>query len=226
VSTSSGRLKARAATLLGVAVLLVGGLFFGSAGTLDYWQAWVFLGVLFLPMTFVLVYLLRRDPQLLERRLRAREQRSLQGTLVRVASLFLLLAFVIPGLSRRFGWPMVPAGASLVAAAVVLLGYGLFFLVLRENSYAARTVEVEVGQRVVTTGPYRTLRHPMHVAVLLMYLFSPLALGSAWAMLPTVLLVPVIVARIQDEERVLEQDLAGYRDYQAQTPFRLIPGVW
>jgi protein-S-isoprenylcysteine O-methyltransferase Ste14 len=208
------------------AVVVLGLLFFGTAGTFRYAQAWLYMVTLLVPMFFVLIYLLRRDPQLLERRFRAREQRQGQQAIVIVATLLMLSACVIPGLSVRFGWPMVPPSISVAADGVVLLGYILFFLVLRTNSYAARTVEVETGQQVITTGPYRYVRHPMYVAVIVMYLFTPLALGSAWAVLPALLLPLLIAARIRDEERVLAEGLPGYREYQAATRARLIPGIW
>lgn len=201
-------------------------MFFGTAGTLRYWQAWLYLAVLFIPMTFVLVYLLRRDPGLMERRIRGREPRAGQRAVVSVASVIILPAFVVPGLDQRFGWSEVPPAVVVVADLLVLLGYGLFFLVLRENSYAARTVTVEAGQQVVTTGPYGAVRHPMYVAVVVMLLASPPALGSAWAMLPALLLPLVIVLRIRDEERMLADGLPGYRRYRTQTKYRLIPGIW
>lgn len=219
-------LLARSLLYVGGGALICAALFFGTAGTLDYWQAWLYLAVLFLPITFVLVYLLRRDPDLLERRLRTRETQARQQTIVRASSLIFLMAFVLPGFDRRFGWSSVSAPIVVAADLVVLLGYRLFFLVLRENSFAARTVAVETGQRVVTTGPYRVVRHPMYVAVLAMCIASPLALGSAWAVLPALLLPFVMVLRIQDEERMLEDGLLGYREYRTQTKYRLIPGIW
>jgi protein-S-isoprenylcysteine O-methyltransferase Ste14 len=182
--------------------------------------------VLFLPISFVLVYLLRRDPGLLERRLRTRESQARQQTIVRASSLIFLLAFVLPGLDHRLGWSFVPAAVVIAADLAVLVGYGMFFLVLHENSFAARTVAVEAGQRVVTTGPYRVVRHPMYVAVIVMYVASPLALGSVIAVLPVLLLPFVIVLRIRDEERMLEDGLPGYREYRTQTKNRLIPGIW
>lgn len=226
MSESHPHLLRRVLVRFGAGALVLAALFFGTAGTLRYWQAWLFLAVLFIPMTFVLVYLLRRDPGLLERRIRGREPRSGQRSVVSVAALIILLAFVLPGLDQRFGWSEVPPGVVVVADLAVLLGYGLFFLVLRENSYAARTVTVESGQQVVTTGPYRAVRHPMYVAVVVMYVASPLALGSAWALLPALLLPFVIVLRIRDEERMLADGLPGYREYRTQTKYRLIPGIW
>lgn len=210
----------------GGGALVLGALFFGTAGTFAYWQAWLYLAVLFVPATFVLVYLMRRDPALLERRMRGREPLRTQRTIIGLSSAVLLLAFVLPGLDRRFGWSSVPSAVVIVADVLHLLGYLLFFLVLRENRHAARTVEVEEGQEVITTGPYRTVRHPMYVAVLLMYGCAPLALGSWWALVPTLALPFTLVARIRSEERLLEEELAGYREYMRKTRWRMIPGLW
>jgi protein-S-isoprenylcysteine O-methyltransferase Ste14 len=216
----------RTLTYVVAGALLLGLLFFGTAGTLNYWEAWLHLAVVFIPMTFMMVYLLRHDPALLERRLRSRERRESQTAIVTAASLVMLLAFVIPGLDQRFGWSSVPPPIAVAGDVAFLLGYGLFYRVLRENSYAARTVDVEPGQQVVTTGPYRVVRHPMYVAVLLMYVASPLALASYWAVLPALLLPFLIVARIRGEESLLADGLAGYRQYQSKTRYRLIPGIW
>jgi protein-S-isoprenylcysteine O-methyltransferase Ste14 len=208
------------------AALALAALFFGTAGTLYYWEAWVYLVVLFLPTGLILVYLARNDPALLERRLRKRESRARQQVALTLAMLVILLAFVLPGLDRRFGWSNVSPGVVLLADVVFLMGYGQFFLVLRENSFASRVVEVEAGQVVVTTGPYRVVRHPMYVAIIVVVLASPLALGSIWAVLPALLLPFVLVARIRDEERLLTDSLPGYREYQSTTKCRLIPGIW
>lgn len=219
--------------LLGrVLVRLVGGgalmaaLFFGTAGTFDYWQAWLFLLVLLTPMVFALIYFLRHDPDLLERRIRSREQRAEQKGFVGAAGLVLVLAFVIPGLDQRFGWSTVAPAISIAADGVVLLGYGLLFVVMRANTFAARTIAVEAGQRIVTTGPYGVVRHPMYLAAAVLYLACPVALGSWWAVVPALLLPPLLGLRIRDEERMLEVELNGYREYQTKTRYRLFPGVW
>jgi protein-S-isoprenylcysteine O-methyltransferase Ste14 len=219
-------LARRALSYLILGFFLLAALFFGTAGTLDYWEAWLYLVILFTPVLLAMVYLLRRDPDLLERRLRSRERRDRQTLIVTLVALVMALAFVSPGLDQRFGWSNVPPAVVIGADVVVLLGYALFFRVLRENSYAGRTVAVDAGQLVVTTGPYRVVRHPMYVAVLVMYIASPLALGSYWAVLPALLLPIFIVARIRDEERMLAESLPGYGEFQAQTRNRLIPGIW
>ena len=141
-------------------------------------------------------------------------------------SLVLLAAFLLPGFDRRLGWSSVPVAVVMLADLIVLTRYGLFVLVLKENRYASRVIEVAEKQSVITTGPYARIRHPMYLAVLSMYILSPLALGSYWAVLPALLLIFVLVARIRNEEKVLMQELEGYREYLQRVRFRLIPGIW
>jgi protein-S-isoprenylcysteine O-methyltransferase Ste14 len=205
---------------------LLGALFFVPAGTLAYWEAWVYLGVLLMPMFLVLLYLLKRDPALLERRMRLRERVAEQKRIINLSYVVFIAAFVVPGLDRRFGWSHAPVGIVVAADVLVLLAYGLFVLVLRENSYASRVIEVAQGQQVISSGPYALVRHPMYLALGVLYVISPLALGSYWAMLPTPLIIAVLVARILNEEQVLARDLPGYAEYRLKTRYRLIPGVW
>jgi len=199
---------------------------FLPAGTLAYWEAWLYLAILLIPMFFVFRYLLKHDPQLLERRMQMREQEVAQRRIITLSYLYFLVAFTLPGFDRRWGWSDVPPLVVIAADLVVMLGYGMFVLVLRENKYAARTIQVEQGQQVISSGPYALVRHPMYLGVTLMYLASPLALGSYWALFPALLIVPILVARIINEEKVLERDLAGYREYTQITKYRLLPGVW
>ena len=206
--------------------LILSAMFFLSAGTLAYWQAWAYLGVLFAPMALVIVYLIRNDPELLARRMRSREKDPRQDLIVKLGSTCYILAFVLPGFDRRFGWSHIPIAFVVAADIVVLSGYGWFIAVLRENSYASRVVEVEQGQRVVTTGPYSIVRHPMYLGVLAMFLFTPVALGSWWALVPALPMTAVLVARIRNEERMLVKELEGYQDYTRTTRYRLIPGLW
>jgi protein-S-isoprenylcysteine O-methyltransferase Ste14 len=210
----------------GLAVPLLGLLLFLPAGTLAYWEAWLYLAILFIPMTFVLFYLLRNDPELLERRMRTREQETAQSRIVKLFALYCLAIFILPGLDHRFGWSHVPVPLVLFADLLVLAGYIIFFLVLRENRYASRVVEVAKGQQVISSGPYAVVRHPMYLGLLLLYVFSPLALGSYWAVLPALLVIPLLVARIRNEESVLERTLNGYAAYMQHTRFRLIPAIW
>lgn len=214
-------LKRFAAALVGLMAMC-----FVPAWTLDYWEAWAFLAVLFVPVTFVVTYLLRHDPALLKRRMTMKEREPTQGRVVRIASACMLLAVLLPGFDHRLGWSQVPVGVVALADALVLLGYGLVFLVFRENSFASRVVEVTQGQQVVTTGPYAMVRHPMYVGIIVMYIATPVALGSWWAVIPALPVIPILVARIRNEELVLVEQLSGYRAYMSTTRYRLLPGVW
>lgn len=221
-----GKLLRTAVVRVVLFIAMLGAMLFLPAGTIHYWQAWVYLAILTIPMALVMTYLIRKDPELLERRMRMREKEAEQRTIIKLSYIFFLLAFLIPGFDRRFGWSSVPLEFIIIAEAMVLAGYVVFVLVLRENRYASRIIEVEQKQKVITTGPYAVVRHPMYSGVLLMYGFSPLALGSYWGMLPNVLLVVLIVARILSEERVLIRELEGYREYAQNVKYRLFPGVW
>jgi protein-S-isoprenylcysteine O-methyltransferase Ste14 len=196
------------------------------AGTLWYWEAWAYLAVLLIPMTLTTAILFARDPELLERRMRGREKDLAQGRIVALAGIVFLALLLIPAFDRRFGWSRVPLPAVIAADVVVLAAFGLFIRVLRENRSASRVIEVQPGQRVVSTGPYAVVRHPMYAAVALLSLATPVALGSWWAFIPAGLLLAVLAARIKHEERVLTTELTGYGDYMRTTVYRLIPGVW
>jgi len=209
-----------------MAILVLGLIFFGPAGTFDYWEAWAYLVVLFVPMTWMMVYFIRNDPELLERRMRMREQREEQGVLIRVMLVFFIATFLLPGFDRRFGWSDPPVWLVILALALVFEGIMSLFFVMRENSYASRVIEVEIGQKVISSGPYALVRHPMYAGVLLMYGISPLALGSVWGMLPMSLLPILLAIRIKHEERVLREELEGYQEYTRKVKWRLLPGVW
>ncbi len=213
-----------ARVLVVIALLLA--MFFLPAGTFAYWEAWVYLAVLLIPMFLVLIYLLEKDPKLLERRMRMREKEAEQKLIIRISHLHFLLTFLLPGFDKRFEWSNVPVVVVIVADVLVLLGYGMFFLVLRENRYASRIIEVEQEQKVISSGPYAIVRHPMYLAVSLMYILSPLALGSYWAMTPSLLIIPLLAARIRNEEGVLGRELKGYQEYVQKTKYRLVPGIW
>lgn len=223
---SNSKLIRQVLARFGLGAIVMGLLFFASAGTFGFWQAWVFLAILFIPMFFVLVYLWRNDRALLERRMRAREKEPSQKLSSKISVVLFILAFLLPGLDHRFGWSSVPVVFVVISDLVVFIGYMMFFLVLRENSYASRIVEVEKEQRVISTGPYGMVRHPMYASVLLIFLLSPVALGSLWAVIPMVLVASLIVIRIRDEEQLLVRELPGYNEYMQQVKFRLIPFVW
>jgi protein-S-isoprenylcysteine O-methyltransferase Ste14 len=155
-----------------------------------------------------------------------RERETAQSRIVALTGVYSLVVFLLPGLDHRFGWSHVPVPLVLLGCLLVLLGYGIIILVFRENQYASRVVEVAQGQVVISSGPYAHVRHPMYSGVLLLYIFSPLALGSYWGMLPALLIIPLLVARLRSEEEVLARDLPGYRAYQQRVRYRLLPRVW
>ena len=208
------------------AIIVVGIVLFVPAGTLDYWQAWAYMAILFVPASFVVMYFLKKDPEFLERRLRTKEKEARQGAIIAMATVVFIIGFLIPGLDYRFGWSEIPLEIVLAADVFVFLGYGLIFLVFKENSYAGRTVQVDKGQKVISTGPYSFVRHPMYVGTLIMYLATPIALGSYIAAPLFLLLIPAIVLRILNEEEVLRRDLPGYKEYCKKTRYRLVPFIW
>ena len=200
--------------------------FFLPAGTWNYWQAWVYMGVLISPMFFAMIYLIKKDPELLERRMRLKEKRSEQRLIVKVSLVFFLLAFILPGFDKRFGWSDVPIGLVIASDICILIGYLIIFRVMQINTFASRVIEVANEQKVIDTDLYSIVRHPMYVGAILLYVASPLALGSYWAVLPAIVIIPIIVARIKDEEAALDKDLAGYLEYKQRTKYRLIPFIW
>ena len=209
-----------------IAVIFVAVILFIPAGSLRYWQGWAFMVILFLPMPITSVYFLKRDPQLVERRLRTEEKIGEQKTIIRGVQLLAFGSSAIPGLDYRFDWSRVPLWLAILSQLFVFAGYLITLWVMKENSFASRTVQVEEGQRVISTGPYRLVRHPMYFGAVLMLLFTPLALGSWWAFPGFLLVVPLIVLRLLNEEKMLCQDLPGYSDYCLRTRSRLLPLLW
>ena len=209
-----------------LAIIVLGLVFFLPAGSIKFWEAWAYMGVLFIPMIFVLIYLLKKDPELLERRMKMKEKEEPQKACIKLSLLVFFIAFIIPGFDYRFEWSKVLFIVVIIADLFVFIGYLLFFLVLKENTYASRIIEVEKGQKVISTGPYVIIRHPMYVAVLMMYVLSPLALGSYWAVLAVLPLPVLIIFRIKNEEKILIDKLPGYREYTQKVKYRLIPYIW
>ena len=207
-------------------LILVGLLLFLPAGTFAFWQAWLFIIILFLPMFVAGLILMARNPELLRKRLSAKEEQNEQKAVVLISGILFLAMFIVAGLNRRFMWYMLPNWVVFAAAAVFLIGYVLYAEVLRENVWLSRTIEVQDEQKVVDTGLYGIVRHPMYSATLLMFLSMPLVLGSVWSFAIMLFYVPVIVKRIRNEEVVLKQGLAGYSDYMQRVRYRLIPFVW
>lgn len=205
---------------------VIGLLFFWPAGTFNYWQAWLWLAILFLPLMGMFLYLIKRDPALLERRVRTGETRPEQRRIIALSSLYLIFIFLVPGFDKRFGWSSVPVWLILLADVFVLVAFLLNFLVIRVNSYASRVVEIQEGQKVITTGPYALVRHPMYTSIILIMLATPIALGSTWGVLPNIPFIFLLAARAKNEEELLVDELTGYREYMQKTRYRLFPGIW
>jgi len=207
----------------------MGLLLFVPAGTINYWQAWVFLAVYFAGSLFVLLYLMKQDPALLQRRMRGgptAEKQKEQKVIMLVASLGFIALLVVPALDHRMQWSHVPVSVIVLGDIVVALWWLVVFIVFHENSFASATIEVAEGQSVVSTGPYAIVRHPMYAGGLLLVLGTPLALGSCWGLLAIGAMMPVLLWRLFDEERFLARKLPGYTEYCARVRWRLIPGVF
>jgi protein-S-isoprenylcysteine O-methyltransferase Ste14 len=228
MSNDTGKVKATISAImrLVIGIPMIGAMFFLPAGTLNYWQAWAWLATLFIPMGISLVYLYKIDPKLLERRTRTNETRPEQRRIIMASAIYLLIIFLLPGFDVRYGWSNVPAWLCLAADGIVLASYILYMLVLKTNTFASRVVEVEQGQQVISSGPYAVVRHPMYLAMILMMTATPLALGSYWAMLPSILFVLLLAARAKNEEELLQKELKGYTEYMQKTRYRLFPGIW
>ena len=207
-------------------LIIIGLLVFGPAGTLHYWNGWLFLGVLFLPMILIGVVLLIKRPELLEKRLKAKESRAEQSLVIKLSGLMFVVGFIMAGISYRFDWFTVPRSGAVIAAAVFLIGYGMYLEVIRENAYLSRVIEVQEGQKVVDTGLYGIVRHPMYSATIIMFLAMPLILGSLISFVIFLVYPMIIGMRIKDEELFLEQELEGYREYKQKVKWRLVPFVW
>lgn len=219
-------LKKKIVLLFTLSFIALGLAFFLPAGSLEYWQAWLFMAVLFTPVVFVISYFLKRDPQLLERRMQFKEKEMQQKIIIRISVYIFAIGLLVPGFDYRFGWSNVPVWLVIAANVLVFAGYVLIFFVFKENSYASRIIEVSKEQKVISTGPYAVVRHPMYVGVIIMYLAMPIALGSYWAMIFYAPIIPIIIFRTLNEEKMLFKDLAGYKDYCKKVKYRLIPGIW
>jgi protein-S-isoprenylcysteine O-methyltransferase Ste14 len=224
---SNLRTKALVALLL--LFLAMAALLFIPPWTLDYWQAWTFLSVYFAASAAITLYLMKKDPQLLARRMSggpAAEKLPAQKIIMSLTSLGFIGLLVVPALDRRFAWSHLPPAAALAGDALVGIGFLGIFLVFRENSFTSATIELAPDQKVVSTGPYAVVRHPMYATALVMLLGIPIALGSLWGIFVFVAFVPALLWRLFDEEKFLVKNLPGYREYQARVRYRLIPRVW
>ncbi len=222
----NGKLFVKGMTRFAAGLVLVGLLLFLPAGTFRYPQGWLLMGILFIPMFAAGLIMMKVNPGLLEKRLNLKEKESEQKEVIVLSGIMFLAAFILAGLSFRFGWLMLPLPASIAAAAVFLAAYALYAEVLRENTYLSRTIEVQEDQKVIDTGLYGVVRHPMYMATVLLFLAMPLVLGSVISFVIMLAYIPIIAKRIRNEEEVLKNGLAGYEEYMQKVKWRLIPYIW
>ena len=222
----NSKLFIRGITRFFAGLLLVGALLFLPAKTFRYPQAWLLIGILFVPMFAAGLIMMRKNPELLKKRLNVREKETEQREVIALSGLMFLAAFILAGLSFRLGWLMLPFPVSVAAAVVFLAAYALYAEVLRENTYLSRTIEVQENQKVIDTGLYGIVRHPMYMATVLLFTAMPLVLGSLISFAIILCYIPIIMKRIRNEEKVLEEGLPGYREYEKKVRYRLIPYVW
>ena len=209
-----------------VGIFVTGLLIFLPAGSFHYWQGWLLMGILFVPMLIAGMVMMLKNPELLRKRLNAKEEEKEQKTVVALSGVMFVAAFVVAGLNWRFQWLVLPDWAVWLASALFLFGYILYAEVLRENTYLSRTVEVQEHQEVIDTGLYGIVRHPMYMSTTILFLAMPLVLASPISFLIMLLYIPLIAKRIRNEEAVLEQGLKGYREYKQRVKYKVIPYIW
>jgi protein-S-isoprenylcysteine O-methyltransferase Ste14 len=219
-------LKSRLALRFLLALGVLGALLFIPAGSLRFWQGWAYIAISFVPGLFAFAYFYKHDPQLIERRMLFKEKVREQKRIMTFVYITWLIAFVLPGLDHRFGWSHLPLWITMLSQAVVFGGFATTLWVAKVNRFAARTIQVEPGQEVISSGPYRLIRHPMYAGGCAMWLFTPLALGSYFTLPAFAPLIPLILLRLLNEEKVLCQELPGYAEYCLRTRFRLVPFIW
>ena len=207
-------------------LILVGLLLFLPAGSLHYWQGWLLMGILFVPMFCAGLVMMAKNQDLLRKRLNAKEEEKEQQTVVKLSGLLFIAAFIVAGLNWRFGWCVLPDWAVWISAGVFLVCYLLYAEVLRENTYLSRTIEVQEDQKVIDTGLYGIVRHPMYMATTVLFLTMPLVLASPISFFIMLGYLPVIAKRIRNEEKVLEEGLEGYSEYKKKVKYRIIPLIW
>lgn len=221
-----GKLLVNAIIKFSAGIILMGLVLFLPAGTFNYPNAWLFIALLFIPMLVLGGILFLKAPQLLEKRLNSKEKEKEQAGIVAVSALMFMGSFIVAGLDFRYGWSNVPRWLIIVAAVIQFAAYGLYAEVMRENAYLSRTVEIQENQKVVDTGLYGIVRHPMYTTTVLLYLAMPLVLGSIPAFIVMLTYPVIIIFRIRNEEKVLEQGLEGYSEYKQKVRYRLIPFIW
>ena len=220
------RLLMQSLTKFLLGVVIIGLLIFLPAGSLSYWQGWLLMGILFVPMFVAGLVMMQKNPDLLRKRLSAKEEEKKQQMVVKLSGLLFMAAFIAAGLNWRFGWCVLPDWAVWLSAAVFLACYLLYAEVLKENTYLSRTIEVQDNQKVIDTGLYGIVRHPMYTATTLLFLAMPLVLASPISFAIMLLYIPLIVIRIKNEEKVLEEGLEGYKEYKTRVKYRVIPFIW
>lgn len=207
-------------------VVLVGLLVFLPAGSFSYVNGWILMGVLFVPMFFAGIVMMFKNPYLLEKRLDAKEKEAEQSLVVKLSGLMFLAGFVVAGLGYRFDWYMLPKAAVIVATVLFIVAYALYAEVMKENTYLSRTIEVQENQKVIDTGLYGIVRHPMYSVTLLLFISMPVILGSAYSLIIFLAYPFIIAKRIKNEEELLERELEGYKEYKQKVKYRLIPFIW
>ena len=207
-----------------IILVVLGAMLFLPAGSLGFWQAWIFWPGFSVLTLFVTIYFLKKSPDLLSRRMQLKEKKSARKTPAFLNYFF--LGYIVPGLDFRFQWSAIPEWVVIASNIIVFLGYIFIIVVFNENRYASTLLQVEKKQQVISTGPYSFVRHPMYLGMLIMSLFTPLALGSYWAMIPFLLCIPYVVLRIKSEEEMLLLELPEYKEYCTRTRYRLIPLIW
>ena len=222
----NSNLLVQALVKLSAGIILVGLMVFLPAGSFGYWQGWLLMGVLFVPMLIAGVVMMVKNQGLLRKRLDAKEKEAEQKRVVALSGVLFMISFVTAGLNWKYGWWMLPEWVVWVAAAIFILSYILYAEVLRENEYLSRTIEVQKGQKVIDTGLYGMVRHPMYLATVIMFLSMPLVLGSPISFVIMIGYFPVIAKRIRNEEMVLAPGLDGYKEYQIRVKYKVIPFIW
>ena len=220
------KLLVEALTKFACGLLLVGLLIFLPAGTLSYTYGWLFVSLLFVPMLIAGFVMLAKSPAFLKKRLDAKEKQGTQKGVVAVAGLMFIAGFVVAGLDFRFGWSTMPTWVTITASVLFLIAYALYAEVMRENAYLSRTIKVEQGQKVVDTGLYGIVRHPMYAVTILLFLMIPLVLGSWYALIAFAFYPAIIIVRLKDEEALLTRELPGYEAYKEKVKYRIIPLIW
>lgn len=223
---ADGKLIITTITRYILVVLFLIMLIFLPAGSFKFWNGWLFIGALCIPMIFVMIYLIINDPDLLVKRMKTDEKEKPQKRYLLFSIIASVITFVLPGLDYRFNWSSVPIWLVIVATAFMIAGYVMFFIVMKQNSYASRVVEIQEEQKLIDTGLYSLVRHPMYFGATILYGFSPLTLGSYYAMIPMMFIPLLLIIRIKNEEEVLRKGLKGYDEYMKKVKFRIIPYIW